>query len=135
MRFNFYSIWMAKELVTLGSFEFLSDVQVIKGKLESEGISVFLKDANTVGIEPFASNAIGGIKLQVHPVDEERAREIYDEVRSYAQDQEGNLITCPNCKRQKSEVYYSRNTLMHKLFPFLEPKKYRCLHCKFIRRA
>lgn len=126
---------MVNEWVTLGSFEFQSDVQVIKGKLESEGIQVNLKDENTVGVEPFASNAIGGIKLQVLKQDEAMAREIYDEIRNYAVDEEGNLITCPNCKKQKSEVYYARNTLAYKLFPFFEPKKYRCLNCNFIRRA
>ena len=62
---------MSKNLVTLGSFEFLADVQIIKGRLESEGINVTLKDENTIGVEPFASNAIGGIKLQVHTSDKE----------------------------------------------------------------
>ncbi len=126
---------MGKDLVTLGSFEFLADVQIIKGKLESEGISVTLKDANTVGVEPFASNAIGGIKLQVHKEDKELAKKIFDEVRNYASDDEGNLITCPNCKEQKSEVLYQRKTLFYKLFPFFEPKKYRCTSCQFIRKA
>jgi len=126
---------MTNQWITLGSFEFQSDVQVIKGKLESEGIQVNLKDENTVGVEPFASNAIGGIKLQVLKQDEASARAIYDQIRNYAVDEEGNLITCPNCKKQRTEVYYTRNTLMYKLFPFFEPKKYRCLHCNFIRRT
>ncbi|MDT0606567.1 DUF2007 domain-containing protein [Croceitalea rosinachiae] len=126
---------MGKDLVTLGSFEFLADVQIIKGKLESEGITVTLKDANTVGVEPFASNAIGGIKLQVYREDKEHAQQIFDEVRNYASDNEGNLIVCPNCKAKKSEVLYLRNTLLYKLFPFFEPKKYRCTNCQFIRKA
>ncbi len=126
---------MGKDLITIGTFEFLADVQVIKGKLESEGISVTLKDENTVGIDPFASNALGGIKLQVHRSDEERARLIFDQVRNYALDDDGNLVQCPNCKAQKSEVIYLRNTLWYKLFPFFEPKKYRCTNCKFITKA
>jgi len=126
---------MGKDLVTLGSFEFLADVQIIKGKLESEGIIVTLKDANTVGVEPFASNAIGGIKLQVYHADKERAQQIFDEVRNYASDDNGDLIVCQNCKAQKSEVLYLRNTLLYKLFPFFEPKKYRCTNCQFITKA
>jgi len=126
---------MGKDLVTIGTFEFLADVQIIKGKLESEGISVTLKDENTVGIDPFASNAIGGIKLQVHRAEEERAKQIFDEVRNYALDEAGNLVKCPNCKAQKSEVIYLRNTLWYKLFPFFEPKKYRCTNCEFITKA
>ncbi len=126
---------MGKNLVTLGSFEFLADVQIIKGRLESEGIEVTLKDENTIGVEPFASNALGGIKLQVHRNDENRAQAIFNEIRNYAVDDDGNLITCPNCKAQKSEVYYKRDKLMYKLFPFLEQKKYRCTQCGFITRA
>ena len=125
---------MSEELVTLGSFEFLSDVQVIKGRLESEGITVVLKDENTVSIDPFASNALGGIKLQVYESDKERAQNIYKEVRNYAIDDEGNLIVCPNCKATQSEVYYSRKSIFHKLFPFFESKKYRCLNCNFITK-
>ena len=126
---------MSKDLVTLGSFEFLADVQIIKGRLESEGITVTLKDENTVGVEPFASNAIGGIKLQVYSADKEKAQEIFNEIRNYAVDDNGNLIQCPNCKKQKSEVYYSRSTLLYKLFPFFEPKKYRCTNCEFITKV
>ena len=125
---------MNKELVTLGSFEFLADVQIIKGKLESEGITVILKDENTVSIDPFASNALGGIKLQVYGSDKERAQEIFNEVRNYAVDENGELIVCPNCKATKSEVYYSRKGVFYKLFPFFEPKKYRCLNCNFITK-
>jgi len=125
---------MSKDLVTLGSFEFLADVQIIKGKLESEGIEVILKDENTVGVEPFASNAIGGIKLQVHTLDKEKAQQIYNELRKYAVDENGALVVCPNCKESKSEVHYLRNTLFYKLFPFFEPKKYRCTNCEFITK-
>lgn len=126
---------MGKDLVTIGSFEFVSDVQIIKGRLESEGIVVTLKDENTIGVEPFASNALGGIKLQVHRKDRDRAQVIFDTIRNYAVDDQGILITCPNCKAQKSEVYYKRDSLRYKLFPFLEEKKYRCLQCGFITRA
>lgn len=126
---------MSKDLVTLGSFEFLADVQIIKGRLESEGIVVTLKDENTVGVEPFASNAIGGIKLQVFSADKENAQKIFNEVRNYAVDNDGNLIECPNCAVQKSEVHYLRNTLFYKLFPFFESKKYRCTNCEFITKA
>lgn len=126
---------MGKDWIVLGSFEFLADVQVIKGKLESEGIEVRLKDQNTVGVEPFASNALGGIKLMVHKYDEERAKAIYDEIRNYATDANGNLIVCPICGAKKSEVYYARKTLLFKLFPFLEPKKYKCNNCNFLSKA
>ena len=126
---------MGKDWVVLGTFEFLADVQIIKGKLESEGIEVRLKDDKTVSVEPFASNALGGVKLMVHRYDEKEAKAIYNEIRNYATDKDGNLIVCPICGAQKSEVYYARKTILYKLFPFLEPKKYKCNNCNFLTKS
>ena len=123
---------MDQEFYTLGAFEYAADVQIIKGKLESEGIPVFLKDENTINTDPLISHAIGGVKLQVYSRDKEMALNIYNEIRSYALDKKGNLVTCPNCKAQRSEVYYSRKSFIHKLFPFFEKKKYKCLNCDMI---
>jgi len=123
---------MQTEFYTLGAFSYPADVQIIKGKLESEGIPVFLKDENTLNSDPLISDAIGGVKLQVYEKDREKAVAIYDEIRSYAMDDEGNPITCPNCKAQKSEAYYSRNSIFYKLFPFFEKRKYRCTQCNII---
>lgn len=120
---------------TIDSFEYPADVQIIKGKLESEGIPVFLRDENTLNSDPLISSAIGGVKLQVYSSDKDRALEIYNEVRNYATDDYGNLIVCPNCKAQKSEVYFTRKGLFYMLFPFFEPRKYRCTQCNFITRA
>lgn len=123
---------MNQEFYTLGAFEYTADVQIIKGKLESEGIPVFLKDENTINTDPLISQAIGGVKLRVYSRDKDMALKIYNEIRSYALDKNGNLVTCPNCKAQRSEVYYSRKSFIHKLFPFLEKKKYKCLNCGMI---
>ncbi|MFD2099902.1 DUF2007 domain-containing protein [Flagellimonas iocasae] len=119
---------------TLATFEFPADVQIIKGVLESEGIQVFLRDVETINTDPLISAAIGGVKLQVYSADKDRAKQIYDEVRNYATDDNGKPIICPNCKATKSEIYYSRNTIFHKLFPFFEPRKYKCTQCDFVSR-
>lgn len=125
---------MAEKFFMLASFEFAADVQILKGKLESEGIPVFLRDENTLNSDPLISNAIGGVKLQVYTKDKDRALKIYNEVRAYAIDDAGKPIVCPNCKAQKSEAYYERKTIFYKLFPFFEDKKYKCLHCGFITK-
>ena len=54
---------MAQKFFTVASFEFPADVQILKSKLESEGIPVFLRDENTLNSDPIISNAIGGVKL------------------------------------------------------------------------
>ncbi len=106
---------MEEKFFKIGSFEFTADVQIIKGKLESEGIPVFLRDENTLNSDPLISNAIGGVKLLVYSRDKERALKIYNEIRAYAIDDYGNPIVCPNCKAQKSEVYYERKNTFFKL--------------------
>lgn len=123
---------MESKFYQLASFEYVADVQIIKGKLESEGIPVFLRDENTLNSDPLISNAIGGVKLQVYFKDKERAIEIYNEIRAYAIDDYGKPIACPNCKALKSEPYYNRKGVFYKLFPFFEKRKYKCLNCGII---
>ncbi len=125
---------MKQEFYTLGAFEYVADVQVIKAKLESEGIPVFLRNENTLNTDPLISSAIGGVRLQVYSTDKDKAIAIYNKIRSYAVDVHGRPVVCPNCKAERSEVYYSRKGVLYKLFPFLEPKKYRCLNCQMITR-
>lgn len=123
---------MEETFYPLASFEYAADVQIIKGKLESEGIPVFLRDENTLNSDPLISNAIGGVKLQVYSKDKQRAVAIYNEVRAYALDDNNNPVVCPNCKATKSEVFYSRKGIFYKLFPFFEKRKYKCLNCEII---
>ncbi len=123
-------IAMEKKFYILGSFEYAIDVQIVKGKLESEGIPVFIQNENTLNSE----NPRGGVKLQVYSKDKERAVEIYNEIRAYAIDNDGNPIICPNCRAQKSETYFERKGLFYKLFPFFEKRKYKCLNCGIITK-
>lgn len=125
---------MKKQFFTLGTFEFPADAAVIKSKLEAEGIPVFLKDENTINSYSMVSSAMGGVRLQVYSTDKDKAKQIFDEVRSYATDKYGEPIVCPNCKAKRSEIYYSRKSLFFKLFPFFESTKYKCMQCNFITR-
>lgn len=49
------------------------------GRLEQAGINAWLKDEHTVTIDPLLTNALGGIKLMVHPAQAERARTLMDD--------------------------------------------------------
>ena len=125
---------MSEKFYTIAAFDYPADVQILKGKLESEGIPVFLKDEYTLNSDPMISNAIGGVKVQVYTRDKNQALEIYDEIRAYAVDDTGNPIKCPNCKSARSEVYYERKGVFNKLFPFFEKRKYKCLNCGMITK-
>ncbi len=65
-----------EKLITLTTFEYPHESYIIKSKLESEGIYVFLKDELTIQADNFVSNAIGGVKLQVRENDVDKATEI-----------------------------------------------------------
>ncbi len=126
---------MKNEFYTITSSTYPADIQILKGKLESEGIPVFLRDENTVNTDPLISDAIGGVKLQVYESDKEKAIAIYKQLKSYVTDEEGNLVACKICGRKQLEVIYLRNNILYKLFPFFEPKKYRCDNCNFLSKS
>lgn len=58
-----------ENLITVISFTLPHDAHFAKGKLQSEGIEVFIKDEMTAQVHNFYSNAIGGVKLQVRESD------------------------------------------------------------------
>ncbi|NDV45783.1 DUF2007 domain-containing protein [Paludibacter sp. 221] len=58
-----------QELVTIKVFNFQNDLHLVKSYLESEGIKCFAKDELVNQVYPMATNAMGGIKLQV-PADQ-----------------------------------------------------------------
>jgi hypothetical protein len=65
---------MATELVTLQHFRDVPEALLAKGKLESAGIACALADGNLVRMDWLLSNAIGGIRLQVHVQDPARVQ-------------------------------------------------------------
>jgi hypothetical protein len=70
---------VSTELVTLQHFRDVPEALLAKGKLESAGIACVLADGNLVRMDWLLSNAIGGIRLQVHEQDADSARAILDE--------------------------------------------------------
>jgi DNA-directed RNA polymerase subunit RPC12/RpoP len=69
------------------------DANIIMGRLEEEGINCWLKDENTVTIDPILTNAVGGIKLMVPESQAERAFELLKQFRS----QQQSVLKCPRC--------------------------------------
>ncbi len=67
-------------LVTIATFTHPQEAVVIRARLEWEGIPCHLKDEHTVQVQPFYSNAIGGVKLQVRSGDADRARSLLSEI-------------------------------------------------------
>ncbi len=59
--------------VTILTFTYPQEAHLIKTKLQSENIEVFIKDELTTQSNNFLSNAIGGVKLQVKEQDYKQA--------------------------------------------------------------
>ena len=131
---------MNTTFVTIARFQYSSEAQIIKGRLEADGIHVFLKDNITIDTDPLVSNAIGGIKLKVRSEDEKEAKEILKSIKAYALHDDGSPIICPNCGKNEVELYSTIDSLKAFLsfligiitftLPFHTRYKYICDNCK-----
>jgi hypothetical protein len=62
--------------ILVRSFDNYIPAHIAMGRLKEEYINCYLQDEYSVTIDPFLSNAIGGIKLMVAATQAERALEI-----------------------------------------------------------
>ena len=65
-----------EEFITILTFTYPHEMEIVRGRLESEGIECNVLDEFTVQVHNFYSNAIGGIKLQVKKEDLSRALQV-----------------------------------------------------------
>ncbi|MFS4483998.1 putative signal transducing protein [Hyunsoonleella sp. 2307UL5-6] len=131
---------MSDTFKTIARYQYSTEAQIIKGRLEAEGIQVFLSDHLTIDTDPLVSNAIGGVKLKVLSTDALKAQHILASINKYSIDDDGNTISCPNChgnhielfstiKDAKSLFWFIFGVLFSSL-PFYTRHKYRCEACK-----
>ncbi|NNM93829.1 MAG: DUF2007 domain-containing protein [Bacteroidia bacterium] len=139
--------------VTIASFTYPHELAILRGRLESEGIECNTKDENTISANPFYSNAIGGVKIQVRESDAGRAALIAADYFNRNTAEADNItpqqeykpeephdsrdkILCPVCG--SAEVHADKtpsrfNIVMLLLIglPLLIPgrKKYHCFNC------
>ena len=124
---------MRDDYTILAVFEYSTEDQVAKSKLDSEEIRTLLMDEKTIDSDPLLSQAIGGVKLLVHNNDLKKASEIYDTIRAYEKDKNGKDINCPKCRSTKILVADAqRNNFFFMLFPFFESRKLICNNCKTV---
>ena len=131
---------MKETFSKIAVFQYSSEAQIIKSRLEAEGVEVFLFDQLTIDTDPLVSNAIGGIKLKVWAEDEEKAKNILKTISEYSLDDEGQDIECPICGSSKVELVTTIKdvkSLLAYIFSLLSNSrpdhnrhKYRCDTCK-----
>ena len=125
---------------TIARFQYSTEAQIIKGRLEAEGIQVFLSDNFTIDTDPLVSNAIGGVKLKVLSHQALKAQHILESINKYSVDDEGNTIHCPSCKSEKIELFSTIKDVkslfwfifgfLFSSLPFYTTHKYKCEACK-----
>ena len=81
------------DFVIIRSFDNYVSAHIAMGRLEEDGIKCWLKDENTVTIDPILTNAVGGIKLMVANSGAERAITILRTIDS----EQKALHPCPKC--------------------------------------
>ena len=85
--------------VVLNSYNTYIDAHIARGVLETEGITCWLNDENTITINPVLTNAVGGIKVMVMEEDAQQAIEILARLK-----REQLAIVCPKCGSTNTEL-------------------------------
>ncbi|MBP2831349.1 DUF2007 domain-containing protein [Aquimarina sp. U1-2] len=131
---------MSEMFKTIASFQYSAEALIVKGRLESEGIEVFMTDMHTIDTDPLVSNAIGGIKIKVRSSDVTEAKAILDDIQKYSLNDEGTQMLCTVCRSHKV-VFITTITDIKSFFafllgflfgslPFYTKYTYRCECCK-----
>jgi predicted RNA-binding Zn-ribbon protein involved in translation (DUF1610 family) len=123
--------------VIFRSFDNYIYANILLLRLKSEGIDCYLKDENTITIDPLLSPALGGMKLMVRETDITKANNIVDQF------EEAHLQTlaCPECGRKNFQRIVRNKSsrgfldgLISRLIHGSEESKtitYRCHNCGF----
>ena len=123
----------------LRRFQYTSEAIIYQGKLESQGVEVFLRDNNIVDSNPLYSNAVGGVKLFVKTEDYQKAEEVLSEISLYAVDEEHQPVKCPKCSAEQVEMETSIDgvksffqvAILGAFAQFFSKYKYKCQNCKY----
>jgi hypothetical protein len=70
------------EFITVATFNFVSEITILKSVLDHEGIRYLFQNENLISIDPLATIAYGGIHLKVHPNDVQQVKEILDNINN-----------------------------------------------------
>lgn len=128
---------------TIARFQYSAEAQIIKGRLEADGIQVFLFDNVTIDTDPMVSNAIGGVKLKVLSHQALEAEDILKSINKYSSNDEGEVLNCPKCNGEKIEIFSTIKdaksffalifafitALFVSTLPLYTKHKYRCEDC------
>ena len=124
---------------TIAVFSYPAEAVVIKGKMESEDITVFLKDEFSIATDPFATNALGGVKMQVYKEDFIKAMGILESSNPDLLKNRVDYVKCPDCgKRDAREIINittattfsdKMTAILYSLLPIKQKHHFQCRNC------
>ena len=88
------------KFVPVWSYNDYVSAHIAMGRLEEDGFNCWLKDENTVTIDPILTNAVGGIKLMVAETEAQKAFELLKQL----QREHKATTACPKCNSHNIEV-------------------------------
>jgi predicted RNA-binding Zn-ribbon protein involved in translation (DUF1610 family) len=88
------------KFVPVWSYNNYVSAHIAMGRLEEDGFNCWLKDENTVTIDPILTNAVGGIKLMVAENEAQKAVELLKQL----QREHKATVACPKCGSHNIEV-------------------------------
>ena len=91
------------QFTVIQTFDNYVSAHIAMGRLQEDGINCWLKDENTVTIDPMLTNAVGGIKLMVADMQAQRAAGILRMLDS----KNKALNPCTKCGSQNVELVSS----------------------------
>ncbi|MEN8815982.1 MAG: hypothetical protein ABF274_03795 [Nonlabens sp.] len=125
---------------TVAVFAYPAEAVVVKGKLESENVQVYLKDEFSVAADPFATNAIGGVKMQVYKEDFIKAMGIIEQSNPELVKYRVEYAKCPNCGKREAreirDIETARNfkekmkAVLLNILPFSTSHNFECKNCQ-----
>lgn len=93
---------MDDKIVTLNSYYDLMEAEIVRARLEANGVQCFIADDNVLNSNPIYNLAMGGVRINVFEHDLETCREILNEEPILNEDEA--LIACPVCA--STNVFY-----------------------------
>lgn len=126
----------ARALVTIATYTDAIEAHIARGRLDAEGITVFVADEHLVWADWLYSNALGGVKLRVAQADVESALIVLQKLQrgTYALT-EAAPLHCPACgasdpteDRRTLRIAISSLFLMNIPLPFTR-QGLRCVQC------
>jgi RNA polymerase subunit RPABC4/transcription elongation factor Spt4 len=86
-------------LIRIAAYENAIEAHLARGRLEAEGIPAYVCHEHHITANWLRSLALQGVKIYVHPMNRDRAREIIaaHDRGEYALEDDEEVLACPRC--------------------------------------